>query len=56
MPALFMTCFVACFASVRMSVAMAVLVSAVVTVFSIVVFSYALGLPYPLLGTWLDFH
>jgi hypothetical protein len=56
MPALFLTCFVACFASIRMNVAMAVVASAVVTAFSIVVFSYALGLPYPLLGTWLDFR
>ena len=56
MPALFLTCFVACFASVRMTVVMAVLVSAAVTTFSIIVFSYALNLPYPLLGTWLDFR
>lgn len=56
MPALFLTCFVACFASVRMTVALALLVSVVVTAFSIFVFSYALNLPYPLLGTWLDFR
>lgn len=56
MPALFLTCFVACFASIRMTLALALLVSATVTAFSIVVFSYALNLPYPLLGTWLDFH
>jgi hypothetical protein len=43
----------ACFASVRMTVALALIVSGAVTAFSAVVFSYALGLPYPLLGSWL---
>lgn len=56
LPSLFLTCLVACFASVRMTVAMALMVSGAVTAFSVVVFSYALGLPYPLLGTWLAFQ
>ena len=53
LPSLFLTCFVACFASVRMTVALALIVSAAVTCFSVGVFSYGLGLPYPLLGSWV---
>ena len=56
LPSLFLTCFVACFASVRMTVVMALMVSGAVTAFSVVVFSYALGLPYPLFGTWVAFQ
>ena len=53
LPALFLTCFAACFASERMTLLLALAVSAAVTVFSGIVFSFALGLPYPLIGSWL---
>ena len=54
-PALFLTAFIACFASHRMSVIWAVILSAAITVFSVAVFSYALGLPFERFGPWTRF-
>jgi hypothetical protein len=52
-PALFITAFLATFASTTMRLPAAVLLSVALTVFSTLVFSYALGLPYALFGSWL---
>jgi hypothetical protein len=52
-PSLFLCAFVACFASTRMKPLMAVALSAGVTIFSVAVFSYGLGLPFRLFGPWL---
>lgn len=54
-PALFIAAFVACFASQRMSVLWALILSSSITIFSVVVFSYALGLPFERFGPWLRF-
>ena len=52
-PSLFLCALVACFASTRMKPLMAVALSAGVTIFSVAVFSYGLGLPFRLFGPWL---
>ena len=52
-PALFFTCLIAAFASHKMKTLAALLLAAVVTLFSVVVFSYGLGLPFRLFGPWL---
>ncbi|SIQ12101.1 Tripartite tricarboxylate transporter TctB family protein [Rhizobium sp. RU35A] len=54
-PALFATAFIASFASSRMTPLMAALLSAGLTVFSVAVFSYGLGLPFRSFGPWLGF-
>jgi hypothetical protein len=54
-PALFITAFIACFASHRMNVLWALVLSLSITVFSVAVFSYALGLPFERFGPWLRF-
>ncbi len=51
-PSLFLTCLIAAFASSRMKPLQALLLSAALTVFSLVVFSYALGLPFERFGPW----
>lgn len=53
--ALFFTALIASFASHKMSPLVAVLLSAVLTVFSVGVFSYGLGLPFQLFGPWTRF-
>jgi Tripartite tricarboxylate transporter TctB family. len=52
-PALFLAAFIACFASQRMRPLGALVISACITIFSVVVFSYALGLPFERFGPWL---
>ncbi|RRH78113.1 tripartite tricarboxylate transporter TctB family protein [Falsigemmobacter faecalis] len=54
-PALFVTSLIAAFASGRMKVWQAVLLAALVTGFSTLVFSYALGLPFRRFGPWWPF-
>lgn len=54
-PSIFVTALIACFASRRMSAPMALALSAGLTLFCVVVFSYALGLPFQRFGTWLRF-
>ncbi|MBY3599175.1 tripartite tricarboxylate transporter TctB family protein [Rhizobium bangladeshense] len=54
-PALFFTAFIACFASRRMNVVYAVIVSLLLTIFSVAVFSYGLGLPFERFGPWVRF-
>lgn len=52
-PALFLAAFIACFASQRMRPVGALVISTCITIFSVVVFSYALGLPFERFGPWL---
>ncbi|OLP54819.1 hypothetical protein BJF92_13500 [Rhizobium rhizosphaerae] len=54
-PALFIASFVASFASQKLNPLMALALSAAITVFSVAVFSYALGLPFERFGPWLRF-
>lgn len=54
-PAVFITAFVASFASARMTVLMALVLSVLLTIFSVAVFSYGLGLPFERFGPWLRF-
>lgn len=54
-PSLFICAFIASFASQRMKPLMAVTLSAGLTVFSLLVFSYGLGLPFRTFGPWLGF-
>ncbi|MBD0414311.1 tripartite tricarboxylate transporter TctB family protein [Oryzicola mucosus] len=54
-PSLFLTCLLASFASSRMTVPLALILSAVITAFSVAVFSYGLGLPFRNIGPWLSF-
>ncbi|PSJ64481.1 tripartite tricarboxylate transporter TctB family protein [Kumtagia ephedrae] len=54
-PALFLTCLIAAFASHRMKPAAALILAAAVTIFSVAVFSYALGLPFRRFGPWIGF-
>ncbi|NTJ41026.1 tripartite tricarboxylate transporter TctB family protein [Agrobacterium larrymoorei] len=54
-PALFFSALIASFASHKMSPLMAVILSAGITVFSVVVFNYGLGLPFQRFGPWLNF-
>ncbi|TKT79063.1 tripartite tricarboxylate transporter TctB family protein [Aquamicrobium sp. LC103] len=51
-PALFCTALIASFASRRMSLAKALVLSALLTAFSVAVFSYGLGLPFQRFGPW----
>ncbi|BCH25386.1 membrane protein [Mesorhizobium sp. L-8-10] len=54
-PAVFISALVASFASTRMTPLMALVLAAALTAFSVVVFSYGLGLPYQRFGPWLRF-
>ena len=54
-PSLFITALIASFASRRMKVWQALLLAALVTAFSTLVFSYALGLPFRRFGPWWPF-
>lgn len=54
-PSLFITAFIACFASHRMTPLGALILSTSVTIFSVAVFSYALGLPFERFGPWVRF-
>lgn len=54
-PALFFSALIASFASHKMSPLMAVILSAGITVFSVAVFNYGLGLPFQRFGPWLNF-
>jgi hypothetical protein len=54
-PSLFITAFIACFASHRMTLTGALILSTAITIFSVAVFSYALGLPFERFGPWLRF-
>jgi len=51
-PSLFFAALIAAFASSRMKPLMAVALAAAITVFSVAVFSYALGLPFERFGPW----
>ena len=54
-PSLFLCAFIACFASHKMSVIWALILSLSITAFSVLVFSYALGLPFERFGPWTRF-
>lgn len=54
-PAVFITALFASFASVRMRLLPALILSVAVTLFSYVVFSMGLGLPFRSFGPWLSF-
>jgi len=54
-PALFFSALIASFASHKMKPLVAVLLSAAITVFSVAVFNYGLGLPFQRFGPWLNF-
>lgn len=54
-PAIFFTSLIACFASFKMKIIPAILLSAAITIFSVLVFSYGLSLPYQRFGPWLPF-
>ncbi|WP_151718165.1 tripartite tricarboxylate transporter TctB family protein [Gemmobacter serpentinus] len=54
-PALFLTALIAAMASMRMKLHWALLLAFLVTLFSTLVFSYALGLPFRRFGPWLPF-
>ena len=51
-PSLFFTALIAAFASSRMKPTMALALAVAITVFSALVFSYALGLPFERFGPW----
>ncbi len=54
-PSVFVTSLFASFASYRMSWWMALLLSLALAIFSMIVFSYGLGLPFERFGPWLRF-
>lgn len=54
-PALFLTALIAAQASQRMTPLASVVLALAVTLFSTLVFSYALGLPFQRFGPWLRF-
>ena len=54
-PALFLTTLIASFASTKMRPLGALVLAVVVTIFSTLVFSYGLGLPFRRFGPWLPF-
>ena len=54
-PSIFVTTLIAGLASLKMRLAFALLLAVAVTVFSTLVFSYALGLPFRRFGPWLPF-
>ncbi|CDZ56353.1 tripartite tricarboxylate transporter TctB family protein [Neorhizobium galegae] len=54
-PSIFVTALIASFASGRMKPLTALVLSAALTVFSVAVFSYGLGLPFRRFGPWLGY-
>jgi hypothetical protein len=52
-PSLFFTALIACFASQKMKPLTAIVLSIALTIFSVAVFSYALGLPFQRFGPWV---
>ncbi len=52
-PSLFVTALIAAQASVRMTPVASLVLAVLVTIFSTLVFSYALGLPFQRFGPWL---
>ena len=54
-PAIFLTTVIAGLASLKMRLHWAILLAIAVTIFSTLVFSYALGLPFRRFGPWLSF-
>lgn len=54
-PSIFLTGLIAAFASQKMKPLTAILLAAGLTVFSVIVFSYALGLPFRRFGPWIGF-
>ena len=54
-PAIFFTALIAAFASHKMRPGLALVVALVLTIFSTIVFSYLLGLPFRRFGPWLPF-
>jgi len=52
-PAVFFAALIAGFASARMKPLMAVVLAAAISLFSMAVFSYALGLPFERFGPWM---
>jgi len=54
-PAIFLTTLISGMASFRMRLHWALVLAVAVTVFSTLVFSYALGLPFRRFGPWLSF-
>jgi hypothetical protein len=54
-PAIFCTGLIAAFASTRMKPGVALILVAGLTLFSVIVFSYALGLPFQRFGPWVRF-
>jgi hypothetical protein len=54
-PSLFLTALIAAFASQKMSIKMALVLSVLLTIFSVAVFTYGLGLPFQRFGPWLPF-
>ncbi|HEV7435237.1 MAG TPA: tripartite tricarboxylate transporter TctB family protein [Pseudorhizobium sp.] len=54
-PALFLTALIASFASGKMKPLTALILSFCLTIFSVLVFSYGLGLPFRRFGPWLAF-
>ena len=54
-PSIFLTAIIAAMASLKMKLPWALLLAVVLTVFSTLVFSYGLGLPFRRFGPWLPF-
>jgi hypothetical protein len=54
-PAIFFTTIIAAMASLKMKLPAALILAIAVTVFSTLVFSYGLGLPFRRYGPWLPF-
>jgi hypothetical protein len=54
-PSIFLTSIIAAMASLKMKLPLALLLAVALTVFSTLVFSYGLGLPFRRFGPWLPF-
>jgi len=54
-PSIFLTALIAAFASQKMKPGTALVLAGGLTLFAVVVFSYALGLPFRRFGPWLPF-
>lgn len=54
-PSLFLTALIASFASHKMTLKMSLILCVLLTIFSVVVFNYGLGLPFQRFGPWLAF-
>lgn len=55
-PSIFLTSIIAAMASFRMKLPAALLLAVALTIFSTLVFSYGLGLPFRRFGPWLPFN